>query len=657
MANIIGQLKAVLGLDKKKFDQGLKSAEKSSNKFMSALKKIGGVIAAAFAVRKILQWGKALLGLTDVQAKAEQSLLVALKGRRDIQQSIIKQAQQLQKVTLFGDEQSIEAASRLAQLLGEDEEAISRLLPLVQDLATAKFGGNLVSAADLVAKSVGSSTNALSRYGITIEGAVGSSERLESAIEALNQQVGGQAQAAAEVGTGGITQLKNVWGDYKEYLGSKLLPVMNKISGWAMNFIDRISPKQSEVLRKEKIEVNTLVGAITNENISREARKSLIEELQKKYPDFLGNLNAETATNEDLRDRLKEVNEQYENKIKLAVQEELVYRQRKKYADSLEKEEKAAQKLAETQRLLERTQEDINKETDPDILAALIDKQNIYEGTVDRLTKKIQKEQEYREELNEEIKRQVALLGVLEGKAGEGQPATPKAPGITRESIFKLPAPSIENIDLGLSKNMPGLQEFQEIVKDTNEEITKSFNETFEDISASAIMATGVMSDAFEAAKNKELNTLEEVARRSGMSEEKLAKRKDEINRKYAEKQKAIAVSEAVINGALGITKAFAQTGVMGFVTAGLVAAATAAQIAVINAQGFAEGGVVPMGYPSDTYPAMLSSGERVLTPSENRTYESGSANKLDVYFHGDLDGTKIVWLVDEIKRRTNRTT
>ena len=53
-------------------------------------------------------------------------------------------------------------------------------------MATAK-GMNLSAAADLVAKSVGSSTNALSRYGIQIEG-VGSTERLDSAVIALEGQ-------------------------------------------------------------------------------------------------------------------------------------------------------------------------------------------------------------------------------------------------------------------------------------------------------------------------------------------------------------------------------------------------------------------------------------------------------------------------------------
>jgi hypothetical protein len=45
---------------------------------------------------------------------------------------------------------------------------------------------------------------------------------------------------------------------------------------------------------------------------------------------------------------------------------------------------------------------------------------------------------------------------------------------------------------------------------------------------------------------------------------------------------------------------------------------------------GFATGGVIPNGFPNDSYPALLSSGERVLTPSQNRMYERGEAGTRD---------------------------
>jgi hypothetical protein len=55
---IIGQLKAILGLDKSRFDQGLNGAEKKANSFGSVIKKIGGILAAAFSVGAIIRFSK-----------------------------------------------------------------------------------------------------------------------------------------------------------------------------------------------------------------------------------------------------------------------------------------------------------------------------------------------------------------------------------------------------------------------------------------------------------------------------------------------------------------------------------------------------------------------------------------------------------------------
>ena len=89
---------------------------------------------------------------------------------------IKKQAQDLQKITIFWYDATLEAQSFLAQLW-LNVDAILRLTPLIQDYATAQ-GIQLTDAAKLVAKSFGSSTNALSRYGLQIEGTVGEQDRL-----------------------------------------------------------------------------------------------------------------------------------------------------------------------------------------------------------------------------------------------------------------------------------------------------------------------------------------------------------------------------------------------------------------------------------------------------------------------------------------------
>lgn len=206
-----------LRLKKEGFDSGIQQAETKARGFGSVMKKVGGAIAGFFAVKAIINWANEAMKAYNKQIAAEQSLLVALRGRRDIQKDLIKQASQLQKVTLFADEDTIKAQANLA-MLGLNAKAIKELIPLVQDFAAAQKM-DLFTASTLVAKSVGSSTNALSRYGLTITGAVGSSGRLKSAVSALTKTFGGQAKVLANIGTGPLVQLKNAWGDLTEKIG------------------------------------------------------------------------------------------------------------------------------------------------------------------------------------------------------------------------------------------------------------------------------------------------------------------------------------------------------------------------------------------------------------------------------------------------------
>ena len=166
----------------------------------------------------------------DTQAQAEAKLSRSLNGNVKAFRRLKKEAQELQKVTLFGDEETMAAQAMLTSM-GLEEDAVRRLTPLIQDMATTK-GMDLRAAADLVAKSVGSSTNALTRYGVEITGAVGSSERLETAVTGLSKQFEGQAQSAAKAGAGGLKQLSNRFGDLMEKIGEMLIPLLNDLVAW-----------------------------------------------------------------------------------------------------------------------------------------------------------------------------------------------------------------------------------------------------------------------------------------------------------------------------------------------------------------------------------------------------------------------------------------
>ena len=267
---VVQDLKAVLQVEDKNFQSRLKNAERDTNKFTSSMKKMGLAIAAAFTVNAIKNFAVESASLADKQLKAEASLLTALGGRELAQKRLIAQAQELQGKTLFGDEVTIEAQA-VAASLGLTEKQILALMPQIQNMATV-LKMDLSSATSLVAKSVTSSTNAMARYGIEIEGAAGSSERAQSAVEALTSKFDGQAEAAAKVGLGPLTQLKNIIGDVKEVYGQA---VINGLNPFIQSAIEMFTP--SRRLYDQAVELEKQIPK-TAEEFAEYAKKLGISE-------------------------------------------------------------------------------------------------------------------------------------------------------------------------------------------------------------------------------------------------------------------------------------------------------------------------------------------------------------------------------------------
>ena len=100
------------------------------------------------------------------------------------------------------------------------------------------MGMDLKSAGDLIAKTLGSSTNAMSRYGVEVKGAVGSTERIESLTNNVAKLFGGQAAAQAQTYAGSVQQLKNQLGDMGEQIGRIVIPVFEELAPHLRTAID-----------------------------------------------------------------------------------------------------------------------------------------------------------------------------------------------------------------------------------------------------------------------------------------------------------------------------------------------------------------------------------------------------------------------------------
>ena len=224
---------------------------------------------------------------------------------------MLGQASALQQVTAFGDETIISAQALLASFV-KDEEQLKKATEATLDLGIAK-GMDLASAADLVGKTLGSSTNSLSRYGIEVKGAVGSTGRLNTLVNSIANAFGGQAKAQADTLTGSIEQMKNAIGDTSEAIGNLFAPaiisIAQRIKSAAEAFTGFFSRMRETGLETSIRRINELGG----ETLELEKRRIQLEltraEIQIRNLDTLSSLREKEK---------KEINDQITSETNLA---------------------------------------------------------------------------------------------------------------------------------------------------------------------------------------------------------------------------------------------------------------------------------------------------------------------------------------------------
>lgn len=211
--------------------------QKKAGNGMLDIKNKGRLLQHSFATNR-----SRLLLLSFAYSLYARTLLAAFKAASEQQQAEIKlssalgrtsknlleHASAMQQSTRFGDEAVIGAQASIAAFI-KDEDTIKSLTEATLDLAAAK-GMDLTAAADLVAKSVGSSTNALARYGIAANGAAKSTERAESVVKNISVLYGGQARDQAKSYAGTLDGMKNAVGDAAEAIGELLAPIIIVLS-------------------------------------------------------------------------------------------------------------------------------------------------------------------------------------------------------------------------------------------------------------------------------------------------------------------------------------------------------------------------------------------------------------------------------------------
>jgi hypothetical protein len=313
----------------------------------SAMSVALGMIGAG----SIIQAMETVIGMTKrgyeearELSRAQVQLSAAL-GYNSV--ALREQREELDKNLAIEEQDTAIAQLRLANYI-KDEQQIRRLIPAVTDLSRAK-GIDLASAADIVARSISSDSGELGRFKIVLDGARGSTERIDSAIKGLTANFGGQAQVVKE-NMNLFERLGKGIGDYFKDLfktqteeEKRIFEARKVIAGFesgmlawkgydkeyaeAKAYLKKISDEQtaaSEAAKKRGEEESRRSDELEKNEIARKKREAerikYAEELRKTAGDVERQQDEEQAqrSSENHQRQAANVKELYEAKLKLA---------------------------------------------------------------------------------------------------------------------------------------------------------------------------------------------------------------------------------------------------------------------------------------------------------------------------------------------------
>lgn len=248
----IGALVVRIEANLKNFESGMNNITDKVDSFGSKIKKLGGIIAGAFAVKVV---GDFFASTIKDAAEAEDNLkqletvIVSTGGKAGVTaDQITSMAAELQNVTKFSDDAIIAGDNLLLTFtnIGKDvfPEATETMLNMSQALKQ-DLKGSAIQLGKALNDPIKGIT-ALSRVGVSFTES--QKEMIAKLVETgdivgaqkvilaeLNTEFGNAARAAGETFSGKLERLKNQFGEIKESIGNALLPVLSNLEEWFIN--------------------------------------------------------------------------------------------------------------------------------------------------------------------------------------------------------------------------------------------------------------------------------------------------------------------------------------------------------------------------------------------------------------------------------------
>lgn len=206
--------------DIKAYEDALKEAESKTENFKDAAGTVAQYSAVAFAALTA-EIGFSVAAFNDAE-NASRQLTLALQNQGIYSKSVIADYERYAKVVSDAtgiDDDNIKKSQAIAQGYLGRMKVTEDLTRAIADLAELE-GGDLNAAAEKIARTIGTKTNAFARQGLELDETMTKEERLARVMEFVNQKAGGLAETVGNT-AGSVRGLKTAFGDVQEEIGKR----------------------------------------------------------------------------------------------------------------------------------------------------------------------------------------------------------------------------------------------------------------------------------------------------------------------------------------------------------------------------------------------------------------------------------------------------
>lgn len=260
----VAELKAMLGLDPKRYNAGMKSAQKSTSVFQDRLAKVTSMVAGAFSAAAVIGFAKNVWQWGDKLSEVAQKVGV-----------LTSEMAALNKVALQNGMDVNQAANMLAKMQTKLGDAIER-----GGEAEKAFTNIGLSLEDMVKLSPADMLVAVARA------AVESGDPLNALADIIGERLGPQAvstfRALAEDGLGTVDEALGETADKVEELGSKFAEMLEELKSTSLKVGNSIARFFNDLVN---VAVADFTGVDPMQMLEQLDKERELEKARKKQAD------------------------------------------------------------------------------------------------------------------------------------------------------------------------------------------------------------------------------------------------------------------------------------------------------------------------------------------------------------------------------------